>query len=193
MAMEIEPIQNMIYEIRGYKVMLDFDLAGIYEVPTKVLNQAVKRNNRRFPSDFMFQLTNKEFTDLRSQIVTSRWGGTRYLPYAFTEHGVTMLSSVLNSEVAIDASILIVRAFVAIRNHILNTPVREVRELQNEVRELKVFIEGVFSDQSIINKDTRIQLEQINRALAELQAGKQAPASPRRRIGYRMDDKEEFM
>jgi len=193
MAMEIEPIQNMIYEIRGYRVMLDFDLAGIYEVPTKVLNQAVKRNRRRFPSDFMFQLTNKEFTDLRSQIVTSRWGGTRYLPYAFTEHGVTMLSSVLNSEVAIDASILIVRAFVAIRNHILNTPVREVKELQNEVRELKDFIEGVFSDQSIINKDTRIQLEQINRALAELQAGKQTPASPRRRIGYRIDDKEEFM
>jgi hypothetical protein len=88
--MNLSVIQNKIYEIRGYKVMLDFDLAEIYGTNTKVLNQSVKRNIKRFPSDFMFQLTNKEFTNLRSQIATSRWGGSCYQPFAFTELGVAM-------------------------------------------------------------------------------------------------------
>jgi hypothetical protein len=91
--MELQVIQNKIYEIRGQRVMLDFDLAELYDVETKVLNQTVKRNSRRFPADFMFQLSKLEFDNLMSQNVTSSWGGTRKLPYAFTEHGVTMLAS----------------------------------------------------------------------------------------------------
>lgn len=99
--MEIAVIQQKIYEIRGEKVMLDFDLARLYGVETKVLNQAVKRNIERFPPDFMVQLTISEWNVLRSQFVTSNRGGRRYLPYAFTEHGVTMLASVLKSDTAV--------------------------------------------------------------------------------------------
>ncbi len=113
--MELSVIQNKIYEVHGQKVMLDFDLAGMYEVETKVFNQSVKRNAGRFPADFMFTLTQKEFQLLRSQIVTSSWGGTRYLPSAFTEQGVAMLSSVLNSQKAIDVNITIIRTFMLLR------------------------------------------------------------------------------
>src|SRR5713226_3571937 len=98
-------IEHRIYLLRTHKVMLDHDLAHLYGVGTRVLNQAVKRNRERFPEDFMFQLTSKEAQNLRSQIVTSRWGGRRYLPYAFTEQGVAMLSSVLNSKRAIQVNI----------------------------------------------------------------------------------------
>lgn len=108
-------IRNLIYHIRGKAVMLDRDLADLYQVQTKVLNQAVKRNIDRFPEDFMFQLTEVEFNSLRSQIVTSKRGGRRYMPNVFTEQGVAMLSSVLNSEVAIKANIQIMRAFVQVR------------------------------------------------------------------------------
>jgi hypothetical protein len=117
--MELQIIQNKIFEIRGQRVMLDFDLAELYEVETRALNQAVKRNLKRFPSDFMFQLTNKEFENLKSQSVISSWGGLRKLPYAFTEHGVTMLASVLRSERAIEINIQIVRAFIALRQFVL--------------------------------------------------------------------------
>jgi len=119
--MELSIIQSKIYEIRGYKVILDFDLAEMYEVPTKVLNQSVKRNIERFPPDFMFQLTNKEFRNLRSQFETSNWSSMRYLPNAFTEHGVTMLTSVLKlkSKRAIEVNIQIVRAFVVFRQYAL--------------------------------------------------------------------------
>ena len=96
--MELQIIENRIYEIRGLKVMLDYDLAELYEVETRALNQAVKRNMKRFPIDFMFQLNEEEAEILKSQFVTSSWGGTRKLPFAFTEHGVTMLASVLRSE-----------------------------------------------------------------------------------------------
>ena len=113
---QLQTIQSKIYEIRGRKVMLDFDLAGLYGTETKVLKQSVKRNIRRFPSDFMFELTKEEFELLRSQFVTSKQrGGTRYMPYAFTESGVAMLSSVLHSEVAIEINIHIMRAFIALR------------------------------------------------------------------------------
>ena len=113
--MEIAVIQQKIYEIRGEKVMLDFDLARLYGVETKVLNQAVKRNIERFPPDFMVQLTISEWNGLRSQFVTSNRGGRRYLPYAFTEHGVTMLVSVLKSDTAVKINVAIVRAFIALR------------------------------------------------------------------------------
>jgi hypothetical protein len=113
--METAIIQEKIYQIRGEKIMLDFDLAGLYDVETKVLNQAVKRNIARFPEDFMFQLTPMEYKNLKSQIVTSSWGGSRKLPFAFTEHGVTMLAGILRSEKAIGINIMIVRAFIALR------------------------------------------------------------------------------
>jgi hypothetical protein len=111
----VERIEKAIYFIRSEKVMLDSDLAELYEVETKVLIQAVKRNIERFPVDFMFQLTNEEFTDLKSQIVTSSWGGRRYAPYAFTEQGVAMLSGVLHSERAVRVNVEIMRAFVGLR------------------------------------------------------------------------------
>jgi phage regulator Rha-like protein len=110
-----ERIERRILVIRGQKVMLDRDLAELYGVETKVLIQAVKRNIERFPEDFMFQLIEDEFDNLRSQFVTSSWGGTRYFPYVFTEQGVAMLSSVLNSKRAIQVNIAIMRAFVKLK------------------------------------------------------------------------------
>jgi len=110
-----ETIINKIYIIREKKVMIDRDLAELYGVETKVLNQAVKRNLKRFPDDFMFQLTDEEFRNLRSQIVTSSWGGSRFRPMVFTEQGVAMLSSILNSERAISVNIQIIRVFTRMR------------------------------------------------------------------------------
>ena len=118
-AVSVESIAVRILEIRGKKVMLDEDLASLYGVQTKVLLQAVSRNKNRFPEDFMFQLKKREFANLRSQFVTSSWGGRRYLPYAFTEQGVAMLSSVLNSDRAIQVNILIMRAFVKLKEILL--------------------------------------------------------------------------
>ncbi len=133
----IDSIKNKIYEIRGQRVMLDRDLAELYHVETKVLNQAVKRNLQRFPLDAMFTLTLEEFECLRSQNVTSnKRGGRRYLPYAFTELGIAMLSSVLSSEIAIQVNINIMRAFVEMRHtlsHIANHEYRiEKMELNIE-------------------------------------------------------------
>ncbi len=116
--MELLAIQQKIFEIRGQKIMLDFDLAALYEVETKVLNQAVSRNKDRFPKDFMFRLTRDEYNLLRSQIVTLERGKgkySKYNPYAFTEHGITMLASVLRSDTAIKMNIAIIRAFIALR------------------------------------------------------------------------------
>ncbi len=118
--MELQEIQNKIFEIRGEKIMLDFDLAEIYGIETKILKQAVRRNLERFPKDFMFELTDMEFENLRSQIVTSKQGGTRYKPFAFTEQGVAMLSSVLRSKTAVAINISIMRAFVMMRQFALS-------------------------------------------------------------------------
>ena len=119
--MQIEKIKTKIYEIRGHKVMLDFDLAELYDVETKNLNLSVKRNIKRFPPDFMFQLTKLEWDSLRLQIETSNGrGGTRYLPNAFTEQGLAMLSGILNSDKAIEVNIAIMRAFVFIRHYALS-------------------------------------------------------------------------
>jgi len=184
--MDLQPIQNKIYEIRGFKVMLDFDLAEIYEIETRVLNQAVKRNVERFPDDFMFQLTRSEWKNMSSQFVmTSRSKRPKSsIPFAFTEHGVVMLANVLRSETAIKASILIVRAFVAMRQLVLNPPTDRVAELQSEIKKLKEYVEEIFTDQNDINEDTRIQLELINETLAELQAKKKESEKPRRPIGF---------
>jgi hypothetical protein len=110
-----ERVINKIYFIRGEKVMLDSDLAELYGVETRRLNEQVKRNIERFPPDFMFRLTSEEFIDLKSQIATTSWGGRRKLPYAFTEHGVLMLSSVINSDLAIKVNIQIMRVYTKIR------------------------------------------------------------------------------
>ena len=112
----VDVIKERIFLIRGKKVMLDRDLAELYGVPTRRLNEQVKRNKKRFPRDFMYQLTNKEVASLKSQFATSSWGGARRaLPYAFTEQGIAMLSSVLNSDRAVQVNIAIMRAFVKIR------------------------------------------------------------------------------
>jgi len=128
----IEQIATKIYFIRGIKVMLDRDLAELYEVETRVLKQAVRRNIARFPEDFMFELTKQELANLRSQIVTSSWGGSRYKPMAFTEQGVAMLSSILRSDRAIQVNIQIMRTFTRIR-HMISVS----EELKQEIAELR--------------------------------------------------------
>ena len=180
-------IQSKIYEVRGQKVMLDFDLAEMYQVETRILNQSVKRNQSRFPEDFMFQLANEEWEDMSAQFVmTSRAKRPKSaLPLAFTEHGVVMLSSILRSDIAIQTSVLIVRAFVAIRQLIAKFPVDRVGQLENQMEELKNYIEEAFTDYNDINEDTRTQLELINQTLAELQAQKAIADKPRNPIGFR--------
>jgi hypothetical protein len=132
-------ITSMIHNIRGQRVMLDRDLAGLYGVETKVLKQAVRRNIKRFPVDFMFDLSKQEVINLRSQIVTSSWGGPRYLPMAFTEQGVAMLSSVLNSERAIQVNIQVIRAFIRLRQLILDS-----EDLRHELEVLRQETDGKF-------------------------------------------------
>lgn len=183
---ELQVIQNKIYEIRGTKVMLDFDLAEIYQVETRVLNQAVKRNITRFPEDFMFQLTNTELDIMTSQnVMTLKAKRPKSaLPFAFTEHGVIMLASVLRSEIAIQTSILITRAFVAIRKLVSTPPTDKITEIQQEIKELKEYIEEAFTDYNDINEDTRMQLELINQTIAELQSKKAFNDKLRPRIGF---------
>ena len=185
--MELQVIQSKIYQIRGQKVMLDRDLADMYGVETRVLNQAVKRNIERFPEDFMFQLTNEETENWKSQIVMSNSVkmGLRRNPFAFTELGVAMLSSVLNSKIAIQINMSIMRAFVAVRQVLANPPADPIHELQNEMKELKEYIEDVFADYNDINDDTRMQLELINQTLAELQMQKKLENKPRNPIGFK--------
>jgi len=186
--MEIQQIRSKIFEIRGQRVMLDRDLAEIYGVETRRLNEQIKRNMKRFPQDFMFQLTIVEFENLKSHFATSSWGGTRKLPFVFTELGVAMLSSVLNSDTAVEINMGIMRAFVAIRQSIALKPSDKLSVLQHEMSELKLYLEEIFTYQNEINEDTRMQIELINQSLAELQSGKTHQLKPHRRIGYIRDD-----
>jgi len=183
---DLKIIQEKIYEIRGQKVMLDRDLAELYGVETKVLNQAVKRNIRRFPDDFMFQLSKDEFTFWKSQIVTSKADkkGLRRNPYAFTEQGVAMLSGVLNSDAAIDVNIKIMRAFVAIRR-LTSLPytVNRIEIIEKEIQRLKADFDDTLANQNDINEDTRAQLDAISMALAELQS-KEPAKEERKPIGF---------
>ena len=140
--MEISIIQNKIYEIRGNKVMLDFDLAVLYSVETKALNQAVKRNSDRFPRDFMFRLSKKEWDSMRSQFVTaSEKRNKAALPYVFSEHGVSMLASVLKSRKAVKMNISIIRAFIALRQFAI-----KYKDLVEQITELKESV-GNHNDQ----------------------------------------------
>lgn len=161
----VDRIERSILLIRGQKVILDADLAELYGVPTRTLIQAIKRNINRFPSDFTFLLTRQEVTNLRSQIVTSSWGGRRHLPRVFTEHGAIMAASVLNSRRAIEVSVFVVRAFVKLKE-MASTH----RALAQKLAELEHRIEG---------HDEQIQslLEAIRRLMA-------LPEPPRRRIGF---------
>jgi phage regulator Rha-like protein len=139
--MELQIIQSKIHTLRGQRVMLDFDLAALYETPTKLLKQAVRRNIDRFPEDFMFELTLDELQNLRSQIVTSSWGGIRYKPFAFTEHGVTMLSSILNSSKAIQVNIAVIRAFIDLRRFAMS-----YTELAEKMKDMERRIEKELAD-----------------------------------------------
>jgi hypothetical protein len=185
--MELTRIQSKIFEIRGQKVILDFDLAELYGVETSQLKRSVRRNIERFEGDdFMFEVTKEELS--RCQIGTlnkGRGSNIKYLPFAFTELGVSMLSSVLNSKTAIGINRNIMRAFVAVRTWILAPPNDRVAELPKEIEGLKEYIEEVFSDYNDINEDTQMQLELINQTLAELQANKNPVGIPRRPIGFR--------
>jgi hypothetical protein len=139
---ELNDITSRIYTIRGVKVLLDRDLAELYEVETRVLNQAVRRHLKRFPEDFMFELSYQELKNLKSQFVTSSWGGVRKQPRAFTEQGVAMLSGILNSDRAIDVNIQIMRAFVQLRHLVIeHTELkREVDALRNQTEERFVLV-----------------------------------------------------
>ena len=185
---DLQLIQSKIYEIRGHKVMINRDLAELYQVTTGNLNKSVQRNIKRFPSDFMFQLTKEEFDQLKTNLIfqngISNWGGTRKLPYAFTEQGLAMLSGILSSDTAIQVNINIMRAFVAVRRLISNPPVDKNAELREEMKKLKDYMEEIFADQNDINEDTRIQLELINQTLAELQVHQKLSDKPRRPIGF---------
>ena len=160
-----EVIMHKIYFIRGQKVMLDSDLAELYEVETRRLNEQVKRNIKRFPEDFMFQLTNVEFENLKSQFATSSWGGRRKPPYVFAEHGVLMLSSVLNSEKAINVNIQIMRIFTKIRQMLTdNLSVKlDIEEIKKKLESQDKNIELVFNylDELIEKQESSQQRKQI--------------------------------
>lgn len=161
-VIEYEKIVGLILYLRGEKVILDSDLANLYGVETKVLLQSVKRSIKRFPQDFMFQLTQAEFSNLRSQIVTSSWGGRRYVPYAFTEESVAMLSGILNSERAIQVNIEIMRAFVKLRK-LIDTH----KDLAKKIEQLEAKYDNQF----------KIVFEAIRELIKE-------DSKPKRRIGY---------
>lgn len=169
---KIEEIRTRIHVIRGRQVMLDKDLAELYGVEVKVLNQAVKRNIERFPDDFMFQLNKDEWEFLRSQFVTIKSGRgehVKYLPFVFTEQGVAMLSGVLRSPIAIQANIRIMRAFVAVRQY-LAIQKQENGELEARIKQLEETFEESLRDRNEIDEDTRFRLDQIEEALAEMRA-----------------------
>ena len=187
---EIILIQNKIYLIRGVRVMLDYDLAELYQVETKVLKQCVRRNLDRFPEDFMFELTETEYNSLiislRSQFVTSNTkGGRRYMPFAFTEHGVIMLASLLRSDIAVQMSIRITRAFVAMRNYVMST-----QQLSAELETLKAKLELLERNDeenllaiNDLSEDVRKEIDSIYQALAALSV--RPPDPPRPKIGFK--------
>ncbi len=169
-----ELVASKIYVIRGTKVMLDQDLAVLYGVETKRLNEQVKRNSDRFPADFMFQLNQEEFSNLRSQFATSSWGGVRKAPYAFTEQGVAMLSGVIHSETAIAMNIAIMRAFVQIRKVILeNSKVADqLNKLEVKLGEHDAHLNQIYS-----------AIENLLNSKAEIQS-----TPGKKRIGFRPDE-----
>lgn len=193
----IENIKDVIYEIRGQKVMLDNDLAEMYEVEVAQLKRQVRRNIERFPQDFMFELTPEEVASLRCQngiLKKGRGQHSKYAPFAFTEEGVAMLSGLLRSKVAIQVNINIMRAFVAVRQAVsaLQTSALRYEQLSHKVDQLNAYVEEILHDQNDINEqqeqtnmEIAIQIEAINDALDQLRDTK---AQPRRRIGYKTEE-----
>ena len=182
-------IESLIYEIRGQKVMLDRDLAKMYGVETKVLNQAVKRNMKRFPEDFMFQLTPEEC--LRSQIVTlntKQGQHLKYMPHAFTEQGVAMLSSILKSDTAIEINIRIMRTFVAIRNHLYTTQrfTAELEAIKAKIEILERNDEDNLEAINDLSEDMRREIDTIYQAIAALSVKEPPQKEPQRqKIGFK--------
>lgn len=173
--MELQIIQSKIYEIRGMRVMLDYDLAEMYQVETKNLKRSVRRNIERFPEDFMFELTKEEYDFLRCNFGTlenyGRGQYAKYLPFAFTEQGIAQLSSVLNSPLAIQVNISIIRAFVALRQYALG-----YTELNRKLEDFMV--------------ETNMQFSDIYQAITELASQKELEEKPRRRIGFNAQNEE---
>ena len=178
-------IESLIHEIRGQKVMLDRDLAKLYGVTTGNLNKAVKRNIERFPERYMFQLNSEE--NLKFQNGISSWGGTRSLPYAFTEQGVAMLSSVLHSPTAIQISINIIDAFVAIRNHIMYaaTFTAELEAIKAKLELLERNDEDNLEAINDLSEDMRQEIYTIYQAIAALSVKEQSDNSTRPKIGFK--------
>ena len=191
---ELIPVQNLIYEIRGQKVMLDFDLAKLYQVETKALKQAVRRNIERFPSDFMFTLSNEEYNllkiNIRSQFVTFEEGRgkyPKYPPFAFTEQGVAMLSGVLKSDVAVAASIAIMRAFVKVREYLMTVSniSSELKELRARVDLLQLQQEENLGAVNDLSEDVRRDIDSLCIAIGELAARlEEKKNAPRPKIGF---------
>ena len=194
--MEIQIIQNKIYEIRGQRVMLDSDLAELYQVETKALKQAVRRNIERFPEDFMFEISSEEFNSLkdslRSQIVTSNRGGIRYMPFAFTEMGVAMLSSVLRSETAIQANIAIMRAFVAMRNYFAQTAVvsAELAEMRSRLLLVERDCRENLEAMNDLSEDVRNEFDTVFEAIGALSVKIPKANVPRQQVGFKTLKKE---
>jgi hypothetical protein len=187
---DIDVIKHRIYEVRGLRVMLDRDLAELYNVETRALNQAVRRNIDRFPEDFMFVMTEDEMNAWKSQIVMSNSirMGMRRPPVVFTELGIAMLSSVLRSETAIQVNINIMRAFVAIRHAIgawqgVNL---KVEQLSHKVDNLNARVDEILHEQNENNMEMAVQIGALNDALDQL---REKPSMPRKRIGFKQDSK----
>ena len=190
MSDELILVQNLIHEFRGKKVMLDFDLARLYQVETRVLNQSVKRNLKRFPSDFMFQLTEEEWLTNSSQIVMTSNRPKSALPYAFTEQGVAMLSGLLKSDVAIAANVAIMRAFVQVREYLLaaSTVSAELKELRAKVDLLALQREEDLGAVNDLSEDVRQDIDNLYLAIGELSSRiEEKKQAPRRKIGFRQN------
>ena len=195
MSDEMILIQNLIYEIRGEKVMLDFDLARMYQIETKALKQAVRRNLERFPPDFMFTLSQEEYKSLkisiRSQFVTLEDGRgkyPKYAPFAFTEQGVAMLSSILRSDVAIKANIAIMRAFVQVRRYLLaaSSVSAEIQELRAKVDLIQLQQEENLESVNDLSEDVRGEIDNLYLAIAELSSRiEEKKKAPRPKIGFK--------
>lgn len=178
----LEAITHHIVVLREQKVLLDSDLAALYGVETRRLNEQVRRNRARFPKDFIFELTSEEFANLKSQFATSSWGGRRKLPMAFTEHGAIMAATVLNSPRAVEVSVYVVRAFVRLRELATSH-----QDLAKRLDELEHKTEALAMSHETFSRNTRNQLKQVFEALRELMT---PPDPPKRPIGFvTTDDK----
>lgn len=193
-SVQVDTIKSSIYEVRGQRVMLDSDLAELYEVEVSQLKRQVRRNIDRFPKDFMFELTREEYDSLRCQngtIKSGRGQHSKYLPFAFTEEGVAMLSGMLKSKTAVQVNINIMRAFVAIRHAVASMQLSDLRyeQLSHKVDQLNAYVEEILHDQNDINQiqeqtnnEIAVQIEAINEALDQLRDIKVEPRTP---IGFK--------